>query len=464
MKILLIKPASSSDQVQPPLGLGYLAAACRKKDDVAIIDCIKERMNIDRLADIFRSLNPDIVGFQCYTFDLKFVRKALEECKKIKKGIVTLAGGPHPSAAPEETFEYFDKYLDFIFSGEAEHGLPLLLDKLAGRRSVDFREIPGLAWREGGSIQINAQSFINDLDALGMPAWDLISPEKYPESQHGAFFKKFPIAPIMVTRGCPFPCTFCAGNIISGKKIRKHSVDFMLKQIKYLYDSHGIREFNIVDDNFTFDRVYVKKFLSELIDLNLDISWATPNGVRIDTLDEELLELMKRSGLYLVSIGIESGSDRVLGLMKKNLTVRRIKDNINMVHRSGIDLAGFFILGFPGETREDIEKTIKFSLDLGLVRANYNTYLPYPGTRSYEELVSSEKLKKIEWDKLNLLSSPYTPEGLPFRRLKWLQRSAFFRFYLRPKIIFKNIRDIKSLRHFIFLLRLFFNWIVIGRK
>lgn len=461
MRILLVKPYNLSDHIQPSLGLGYLATACRERQhDVTILDCIKEGLKLDGLLSRINNLKPDIVGFQCYTFDLKFVKEALKGCKRLNRNIITAIGGPHPSAVPKQSFAYFKDPLDFIFVGEGEKGIPLLLDKLEDRSSIDLAEIPGLAWREGSDIHVNSQTFVEDLDSLGMPSWDLIHPERYPESQHGAFFKKFPIAPVMLTRGCPFPCTFCAGSTVTGKRIRKHSIDFMLNEIQYLYNTHKIREFHIVDDNFTFDKNYAKEFLKRLIALNLDISWATPNGVRVDTLDEELLNLMKESGLYLISLGIESGSDRVLRLMKKNITVEKNREGINLIRSAGIDIAGFFIMGFPGETKADIKKTIRFSLKSNLIRANFFTYLPFPGSSSYNELASKGELDSVNWDRFYFMNAAYTPKEIKRRELKKLQRLAFLRFYSRPRILWKNLLEIKSVKHLTFLLKRFFHWII----
>jgi len=461
MKTLLVKPYNLSDHIQPSLGLGYLAASLRAEGhDAVILDCIKDGVTKDALLERVKRLRPDAIGFQCYTFDLKFVREALEGIKRHDKNITTVIGGPHPSAAPKETFGYFGDSLDFLFIGEAEKGLPLLLDKLDKKRSADYGEIPGLAWRNDGDIKLNPQFFIDDLDGLGMPAWDLIRPEDYPESQHGAFFEKFPIAPVMVTRGCPYHCTFCAGNVVSGKRIRRHSIDFMLDQIKYLHNERGIREFHIVDDNFTFDKGYAKEFLKRLIDLNLGMSWSTPNGVRIDTLDEELLRLMKESGLYLISLGIESGSDRVLKLMKKGTTVEKNRKGVKLIRSAGIDAAGFFIMGFPGETKEEIKETIDLSLELDLIRANYFTYLPFPGCQSFNELSARGELNDTDWDRFYFTNAAFTPKGITRNRLKWLQRYAFLRFYLRPRIFWKNLLGIKSFRHFRYLTKRFFHWII----
>lgn len=165
--------------------------------------------------------------------------------------------------------------------------MSILLDYL-NTKNTDFSSISGFIWRDNGHIKSNECHFEEELDNIAIPAWDLIHPESYPESQHGVFYRKFPIAPIMVTRGCLYLCTFCAGKLVSGNRLRKRSIANVLCEIKMLYNGYGIREFDIIDDNFTLDLNYAKSLLRELINLNLDISLATPNGVRLDALDEEL--------------------------------------------------------------------------------------------------------------------------------------------------------------------------------
>lgn len=461
MRILLLKPYNLSDHIQPSLGLGYLAASVRDNNEVRILDCIKERIDIPKLEKIVRAGRFDLIGLQCYTFDIKFVKSALDMIKAIDKGIVTVIGGPHPSAEPEETMHYFGKELDFAFRGEAEKGFRYLTEYLDGKRK-GLLDIPGLVWRDKGSVRMNESFFEQDLDSIGMVAWDLIRPDTYPESQHGAFYKKFPIAPIMLTRGCPYDCTFCAGKVISGRRHRKRSIPNAINEVKLLYHEYGIREFHIIDDNFTLDKGYAKGFLNELESLRLDISWALPNGIRMENLDAEFLGQMKRTGLYLVSLGIESGSDRVLGLMKKRLDVDRIREKVKLIADSGLDAAGFFILGFPGETKSEIERTIRFSMELGLMRANFFTYLPFPGTESYTDLKKSGELNKVNWNKFYFSKAAYSPSGITNKELRWLQRKAFLRFYFRPKVLLKNLSGIRSFRHFKFLFKRFLNWILLN--
>ena len=458
MKTLLVKPYNLSDHIQPSLGLGYLATSVRDSHDVEIIDCIKDRKKKEDFPAILDEKKPDLVGIQCYTYDLYHIGDILKNCKK--RNIKTVIGGPHPSTAPLETMEFFGEDVDYIFQGESEKGFKMLLDSLSGRKDIKKEEIPGLGWRENGKIRINDKYFEENLDTLGIPAWDLIKPETYPEAQHGAFFRKFPIAPIITTRGCPFSCTFCAGNLIAGKKVRKRSPEDIIKEIKFLYD-RGIREFHIVDDNFTFDRDFAKSVIRSLQGIKLDISWAVPNGIRMDTLDDEILTLMKETGLYLISLGIESGTDRILSLMKKNMTIEKIKRCVELIKKYNIDMAGFFILGFPGETKEDIERTIDFSLNLDLIRANYFTYLPLPGTESFNTLKKEGKLDGVDLRRFYFMNATYTPEGLDKDMLKGLQRKAFMKFFLRPKILLRNILQIKSFNHFKFLFKRFFRWIVL---
>ncbi len=460
MKILLVKPYNLSDHIQPSIGLGYLAASVRERHEVKILDCIKERVKIDRFARFVKSYDPDLVGIQCYTFDIGFVDAALKLAKSVKRGVTTVIGGPHPSAMPNEMLYAFKENLDFLFVGESETGFPRLADSLADGRK-DLRDVPGLVWREGGFIRTNPRVFIDDLDRLGLPAWDLIRPQDYPEAQHGAFFRQFPIAPIMVTRGCPYLCAFCAGGVVSGKKIRRRSIGHVLNEIRLLHDDFGIREFHIIDDNFTMDGAYVKEFLKCLKRLDLGMSWAVPNGVRMNTLDEEMLGLMKETGLYLVSLGIESGSDEVLRSMKKSITTSKIRECVKRINDAGIDIAGFFILGFPGETVQTINETIRFSLELKLMRANFFTYLPFPGSDSYRELEASGELKDVDWKRFYFMTAAYVPKGMARKTLKALHRLAFAKFYLRPHIIIYHIRSVMSLRHFLFLFRRFLNWLVV---
>ncbi len=229
-KVLLINPYNpESDHIQPPLGLGYLATALRKANiTVSICDANKLKISPRNLQKVISGEKPSFDGFQFYTANYSYIKEGLALIKKISPETLTLVGGPYPSALPAITMKEMGQNLDYAFAGEAEIGLPLLIQKKAA-----LEKIPGLIFRQNAKVTVNPLLFHPHLDDFDFPAWDLLKPETYPASQHGAFFKNFPIAPILTTRGCPFNCSFCAGKVNTGSLLRKRSVGNVIKEIKY---------------------------------------------------------------------------------------------------------------------------------------------------------------------------------------------------------------------------------------
>lgn len=459
MKILLVKPGTRlTDHIQPSLGLAYLAGSLLRKHEVEIIDFGK----IGRKEDLFRTalkrFQPDVIGFQCYTSEIGEAKKLAGISRQELPEAVVVAGGPNPTLCPEETMRKLGPCVDYILRGETEETFPKFLENMRNRAA--FPDIPGLVWRENGGVRINEMSLVRDINALPLPAWSLVKPQEYPPAQHGAFFKQFPIAPIITTRGCPFSCSFCTAPILSGKTVRKRSAESVMSEIELLYRDFGIREIHIVDDNFTLDKAHAVSVLKKIIESGLPISLSFPNGVRINTLDAELLDLMRQSGVYLISVGIESGSDDTLKRMNKQLTVKLIREKTALIKSKGIDLAAFFVIAFPDETVEDIRKTIKFSLELPVLRANFFTFFPLPGTPVCDRLRESGGIGSEDISDLMLNSVPYAPKGMTRQQVRGLRREAFLRFYLRPRILFKNLRQVRSLRHFGYLAKRFYHWIV----
>ncbi|MDA8243097.1 MAG: radical SAM protein [Elusimicrobia bacterium] len=459
MKILLVKPGIAlGDHIQPPLGIAYLAAVLRASNDVRVLDFGK----MDRRDDLFsaevRGFSPDIIGFQCYSPEIGEVKRLSALAAAAHPGAAIIAGGPHPTLCPEETMERLAPEVSYLLRGETEESFPLFIKMLGGAAAP--ADVPGLAWREDGKLRVNEIRPIADINALPAPAWDLIRPQEYPPAQHGAFFNQFPIAPIVTTRGCPFACGFCTAPILSGRHMRKRSADSVMAEIETLYHKFGIREIHIVDDNFTLDKSHAVSILKRIVASGLPISLAFPNGVRINTLDDELLDLMKAARTYLISVGIESGSDKTLKRMDKQLNVALIREKVELIKRKGIDLAAFFILGFPDETVEAMEETIKFSLELPLLRANFFTFLPLPMTPVTLKLIRDGEIGKMDVDGLIFQKVPYAPKGVTRERLRSIQRSAFLRFYLRPGIMLRNLMQVRSPRHFGYLAKRFYHWIL----
>ncbi len=460
MDILLVKPLNlMSDHIQPPIGLAYLAAMLAPAHHVEILDMMKAHQS--RITPYLKGRHYDVIGLQCYTQDLNQVKNLVEEIKRYEDRIITVVGGPHPTMLPLETAG-LSPLIDFVLRGEAEYSLLQLVNELQ-KPQPRLESIPGLIWRRAGEVvQGMEPALVDNLDDLPLPAWHLLKPETYPPAQHGAFFEKYPIAPMITTRGCPYGCRFCSAPVLSGKKVRTRSQENIIREILLLYRERGIREFHIVDDNFSIKKVHAKKVLQAIIDLKLDLSLAFPNGIRIETVDDELLDLMSHSGVYLISLGIEAGTDRVLKLIDKHLAIAQIREKIGLIHRHRIDMAGFFVIGYPGEQRAEIEQTIAFSLELPLIRANYFDFLPLPGTPVFEDLRKRGELQALAPGSANFTSASYAPEGMTRAELKQLQRKAFLKFYLRPKVFLKNISKIKSLKHLKYLAKRFYHWILMA--
>ncbi|HAZ10409.1 MAG TPA: hypothetical protein DCY56_04810 [Candidatus Omnitrophica bacterium] len=455
MEILLVQPAKDKKHtlnLMPPLGLGYLSSTVRRSHNVKILDCVKERFDINDFKAYIAKNIPDIIGFTVFSCDLESVKKSIKAVKEINPGIITVAGGPHPSGDPHGTIVYLDS-LDFVFAGEAEKGFPLFIEQLSRKSDErNFKNIPGLVWKENGSINSNLKIFIENLDTIEFPSWDLLKLGTYKGVPNGVFTKQYPFAPIIVTRGCPYLCTFCSAHNIVGRKLRYRSIDNVIEEIKILYEKYGIKEIHIEDDNFTFDLGFAKEFCNRLIKLGLPLTYSCPNGVRLDRIDIELLSLMKRAGFYNIYVGIESGSPRILKHMKKNLSLEEIAKKVDLIKEAGLEASGYFILGYPEETMEDMEMTISFARSLKLDWAQFATFIPIPGSDIMKDEYVKRVSEAISWSDFFNTDVPFAPRGILREQLKKIQKRAFLRFYFRPWKIINLIKKIRS-DNFVFIFR-----------
>lgn len=439
----------------PSLGLGYLAAvATGAGHSVTVLNCIKERLDAVGFTDYLQRHQFDVIGFQVFSYDLNVVVKLLEIVRAVQPKAVTVAGGPHPSGDPFGVLHVLSG-LDYAFAGEAETGFVSWLHLL--QTGGDPASVPGLIYRNAAdSVKVNPTRVVEDLDSLPMPAWNLLRPEEYPEAPHGAFTRNFPTAPIILTRGCPCLCTFCSGETITGSRVRRRSVNNVMSELTSLF-TRGIREVHIEDENFTLSKKYVLEFCDALEQSGLGLSWSLPSGVRIDTLDAELLDRMERAGCYSLALGIEFGVDRMMQLAKKGLTVDVIRQKMELFKGRRIKTTGFFLFGVPGETYEEMEKTLAFALELPLDRAQFNNFMPLPGSSIWKDLSRAGRLDRLNWDRMFVHDVAYCDEGINPHQIKNLQRLAYLRFYLRPRVLFSLLCEIRSPLHLKFLLKRFFD-------
>jgi radical SAM superfamily enzyme YgiQ (UPF0313 family) len=232
-----------------------------------------------------------------------------------------------------------------------------------------------------------------------------------------------------------------------GKKLRLRSIPHVLQEMETLYHQYGVREFHIIDDMFNFYKERVLAFCQGILDRKLAVSFTFPNGIRLNQLDLETLKTMKKAGAYAFNVGIESGSRRILELMKKELTLEMIEEKVNMIVQAGLEPCGFFIVGFPGETAADIRATIRFAKKLPLRRAHFSNFLPLPGTEATDRLLQKKEIQLPAWKDLFYSKVPYSPPGIRRRQLKALQRRAYVAFHLRPRILGPMVLNIRSWNH-----------------
>jgi len=424
------RPGAGGTNLVPPVGLLYLGSVLEKAGhQTVLLDFTQSgKIGNELLSDVVNSA-PEILMISCFTSDVFLLKPIVAGLRKALPDIRFWLGGPHASCVGERAFLDFPQ-VDAVFIGEAEESV---------LEALEFPELaPDGVFYFGQEQKNSLPRQISDLDSLPIPAWHLAPPEKYRGLPNGVVLKKLPYAPILTTRGCPYRCTFCAGFRITGRKIRHRSLGLVWQEIELLVKEYGVREIHIEDDNFTFDKDYAKEFCRTAIEKNLPVLFSTPNGIRLDTLDDELLSLMKKAGWYVVHCGIESGSDRILKKIQKATTTSEIRKRIELIHSHGLPVAAYFILGLPGETRQDIEKTIEFARSSKVEWAQFACFLPIPGSPDGDTFLKTSNMISTGWAAFHNTACPAPPAPLDADDLKRLQRKAFISFYLRPGQILRT--------------------------
>lgn len=450
MKIMLILPPLMVKEkglygVTPPLGIAYLASVLEMNGHtVRLLDCIVEGydspvrhdgfvhlgLNWQEIEQRMRVFSPDMVGISCM-FSMMFPEalKVADIAKGIDRNIFVVMGGAHPSSVPHDVLMY--ENVDFVMIGEGEETLLELVGAI--EKKSDIQRIDGLGYRINGNVTVNPKTvFIKDLDALPFPARHLLPMERYYEigESHGGL-KRSRYASIITSRGCPGNCVYCSIHSVWGKSWRPRSPENVLHEIQHLVKDYGIREIHFEDDNLTFDRERARMIFQGIIDKALDITWTTPNGVAIWKLDEELLKLMKKSGCYQLNLGIESGNEQVLRkIIKKPLRLEKVREIVKKIRELDIWAHGFFILGMPGETKQTMEDTINFAINLNLDSANFFIATPYPGTTLYDLCKQHGFIQDYDLRYLMVQSSMISTEEFTSNEVLELQKKAYKRFML----------------------------------
>jgi anaerobic magnesium-protoporphyrin IX monomethyl ester cyclase len=393
MRIALVWPRGYDIKYVMPLSLGYLKSNLEGHGhDVKLFDCALKDVPADsqKFRDSLEYYKPDIVGTSSWSPTYRESIKILQVAKSINPKIVTVLGGAHASSYPDAPMK--DEAVDYVFRGESELAFPKFIKQIEAGTN-DFSEVGGLVYRKDGKLVKNPMEREREIDKIRIPDYDAMELDEYIKKGYRFNTPHKYNAPVWITRGCPYRCGFCSAPLQNGKIIRHHSVEYMINWVKYLYHEKGIRQINIIDDNFTFHMKLAKDFCRALIDLNLPgLTFGTPNGIRIQRTDAELLNLMKQAGWENLIVAPESGSAKTLKRMRKDLDPTLIPQKVKEIKAAGLKVHGFFIVGYPGETPEDLKLTRKLLRDCGFNFFFLNNFQPLPGTPIYDELVAEGEI------------------------------------------------------------------------
>ncbi len=474
MRVCLINPPRiqpkswGKPNVFQPLDLAYVAALLEKEHQVIIIDAPTEgRGNLEdvggtkyrvglsneEIANRIRQFSPDLVEIHIpFSGWCQPAYEVASTTKGINKDTVTVLSGLHPTSRPEDSLK--QPNVDFVVMGEAEQTMQELTDICEQKTSKNLDKVKGIGYLKNGKTVINPpRPPLENLDSLPFPARHLLPMEEYfaavKENPLGGEIHK-PWAMMVTSRGCPYNCVFCSIHVVMGRKWRGRSPENVVAEIEQLVQTYHVKQIDFLDDNMTLNKKRMETICDLIVKKRLDIEWFTPNGVRADTLDENLLKKMKASGCRKIKVAPESGVQRVVDqIIKKDLNLEAVENAVVLSKKLGIKVGCFFIIGLIGETKEDIKTTIKYAYKLRRLGADsfYFSYAtPVYGTELYEQAKNGGFLRDCFSDEVLAAAEPLieTPE-FTANDLRELCAQAILvnPTFTRDKII-KAIRDPKK--------------------
>ena len=443
MKITFLNPPQPNSKykflgvVAPSLGIGYIAAVLEQNNyDVDVLDSSALELSYDEIGEEMLKRNPDIVSISALTPTIGAALDAADKIKNVKPDTIVVLGGYHP------TFEYEnllkeEESIDVIVRGEGEYTMLELVQKIESEG--DLKDVQGLAFIDDTSedktiIVTPDRPPIQDLDELPFPAFHLFPMEKYKILNITTN-----VATIITTRGCPMQCSFCSSAALHGKHLRRRSYENVVDEIEMRLQEQNIDTIAFMDDTFTLDVKFVKNFCEEIKRRGLKFWWGCTS--RVDTLSEELLEMMKDAGCITIFMGVESADQQMLDKMNKNITVRKTMNAFKLARKVGIRTIASCVIGMPEDTRESMKKTIDFVSSLKPNYALFSLATPYPGTRFYKETFEKNLIKIRDWSKYTLINPILETIDCSKDDLRSIQKKAFIKFYIRPGYLISQTRQ-----------------------
>ncbi|MCP4112142.1 MAG: radical SAM protein [Desulfobacteraceae bacterium] len=449
-KVLLIIPPGFNYNT-PPIGLLYIGAMLEQHQiPVGILDAGIEKMDLEATYKKVAEINPAIIGISSTTPEYPLVEKFAFLLKKRFPNIPLVLGGPHATLDPNGVIKA--PFIDFAVRGEGEYTFTELCQFLLNKENKNLSDIQGISYcSEGKNIHNADRPMTDDLDKLPFPARHLIHHRQY--RNYGRVYKQKPVAVMITSRGCPYQCIFCAHDIF-GRKYRFVSARKMVDEIKILKQKYGVKEIFFREDNFTANRKRVSEFCDILVKEKVNVSWMCLADA--NSITEELAYKMKQAGCWHVAIGVESGNQDIQKVLKKNLNLEKVKQVFDSVHKAGLKTLAFFMIGNFADSRKTVMETIRFANSLNTDFATFTITTPFPNTELYDMAVRDNLITKYDIGQITNNPSIFKQKAPVLRtrsltpeQLRKLQLTAIACFYLRPKQMFRILKNRYLARAFV---------------
>lgn len=462
MKVLLLNPpadhgvrqvregrcmqrAGAWTAIWSPISLAITASVLRDRGfEVKIIDAIVENLDFLDLNKILIDFLPKVVIMNAATPSMESDLSTCQVIKEVNSEIKTAVIGIHGTCLPDDCFR-MQSCLDFIVRGEPEFtvlDLCVAIDK-----GVELKSVDGLSYRENESYFHNPdRAFVDNLDILPLPAWDLVDIDKY---RMPFTNKKFLL--VATGRGCPYQCTFCADNAYYGKKLRLRSPKKIVDELEWDVLQFDVKDFLFWSESFTINTDFAKQVADEIISRKLDINWVCNS--RVDNVDSEFLVKIKKAGCWMIGFGIESGNQDILNSVKKGINVKDTVKAVELSKKAGLEVTAHCILGFPQDTKETILETVEFVKKLEIDYAQFYCAVPFPGSELYKEAIDKRWMCSQDWRMFEQNFSVLNTPSLSAKEIMRLRSFAYRSFYFRPQKITKILKQIKTIPQLINLIK-----------
>lgn len=446
-KVLLIEAvvperSRTMEELAHPIGPMYLAACLRKDNKDRYVEIFDTKLSVDVAGDLEKYMSrikPDLIGIKSYSRDSDLLYSICRLIKTLKRKCITVTGGPYANAMGKNLLK--DPCIDISVLHEGEITFVELINKLEKREPIS--DVKGIIYKKKGEIiETPPRPLIEKLDEIPFPAYDMTDDPRYNGRYHMSVDRdgKYPDAvqvrpkamTIFTTRGCPYKCIYC--HNIFGKKFRARSAEHVWEEMKLLYNDYGVHQFFIWDDIFNLDKKRVHKICDYIIKSGYDIKLAFPNGLRGDIMDKEMIFKLKEAGTFFITYAIETGSPRLQKMIKKYIDLEKLNEIITITSKEAwIATQGFFMFGFPTETKEELYMTIDYAVDSDLDFCSMFIVNPFEGTELAEmaKKYAKEKYENYEFDYYN---ANYSLAEVSIEELKKIHTEAQVKFHSTERV------------------------------